>query len=132
MSSKNKQTPFLTFFSNESSGGIILALAAVAALIISNSSYGDWYQAFLSIPGQVLIGDGGLVLSKPLIVWVNDLWMAAFFFLVGLEIKREFLTGELSGPGQLTLPALSALGGMAVPALIYVALNQGDTVALQG
>ena len=133
MSNKSKHTSFFEFFSKESSGGIILALAAVAALIISNSSYGDLYQAFLSIPGQVLIGgDNGLVLDKPLIVWVNDLWMAAFFFLVGLEIKREFLAGELSGPGQLTLPALSALGGMAVPALIYVALNQGDAAALQG
>jgi NhaA family Na+:H+ antiporter len=132
MSTKGKHTSFFQFFSKESSGGIILALAAVAALIISNSSYGDLYQTFLSIPGQVLIGDNGLVLNKSLIVLVNDLWMAAFFFLVGLEIKREFLTGELSGPGQLTLPALSALGGMAVPALIYVALNKGDAAALQG
>lgn len=133
MSSKINHKSFFQFFSKESSGGIILALAAVAALIISNSSYGDLYQAFLSIPGEVLIGgDSGLVLSKPLIVWVNDLWMAAFFFLVGLEIKREFLAGELSGPGQLTLPALSALGGMAVPALIYVAFNQGNPAALQG
>ena len=132
MSTKGKHTSFFQFFSKESSGGIILALAAVAALVISNSSYGDLYQAFLSIPGQVIVGSDGLVLDKPLIVWVNDLWMAAFFFLVGLEIKREFLTGELSGPGQLTLPALSALGGMAAPALIYVALNQGDSAALQG
>lgn len=133
MSSKINHKSFFQFFSKESSGGIILALAAVAALIISNSSYGDLYQAFLSIPGEVLIGgDSGLVLSKPLIVWVNDLWMAAFFFLVGLEIKREFLAGELAGPGQLTLPALSALGGMAVPALIYVAFNQGNPAALQG
>jgi hypothetical protein len=94
---------------------------------------GDWYQSFLAIPGQVIIGgDQGLVLSKPLIVWVNDLWMAAFFFLVGLEIKREFLSGELSGPGQVTLPALSAVGGMAVPALIYVFFNQGDPLALKG
>ena len=132
MSNKSKHTSFFEFFSKESSGGIILALAAVAALIISNSSYGDLYQAFLSIPGQVIVGNDGMVLNKPLIIWVNDLWMAAFFFLVGLEIKREFLAGELSGPGQLTLPALSALGGMAVPALIYVALNQGDAAALQG
>ena len=132
MSSKNKQTPSFAFFSNKSSGGIILALAAISALIISNSSYGDWYQAFLSIPGQVLIGDGGLVLSKTLVVWVNDLWMTAFFFLIGLEIKREFLTGELSGPGQLRLPVLSALGGMAVPALIYIVMNQGDAAALHG
>jgi NhaA family Na+:H+ antiporter len=132
MSNKSKHTSFFEFFSKESSGGIILALAAVAALIISNSSYGDLYQAFLSIPGQVIVGNDGMVLNKPLIIWVNDLWMAAFFFLVGLEIKREFLAGELSGPGQLTLPALSAIGGMAVPALIYVALNQGDAAALQG
>lgn len=133
MSNKNKSSSFFEFFSKESSGGIVLAIAAIAALIISNSSLGDLYQAFLSTPGQVLIGsDGGLVLSKPLVVWVNDLWMAAFFFLVGLEIKREFLVGELSGPGQLTLPALSALGGMLVPALIYVSLNQGDPAALQG
>lgn len=132
MGTKGKHTSFFEFFSKESSGGIILAMAAVVALIVSNSSYGDLYQAFLSIPGQVLVGNDGLVLSKPLVVWVNDLWMAAFFFLVGLEIKREFLAGELSGPGQLTLPALSALGGMAMPALIYVALNQGDSAALQG
>ena len=132
MSNKSKHTSFFQFFSKESSGGIILALAAIAALIISNSAYGDLYQAFLSIPGQIIVGDDGLVLNKPLIVWVNDLWMAVFFFLVGLEIKREFLAGELSGPGQLTLPALSALGGMAVPALIYVVLNQGDSAALQG
>ena len=132
MSNKSKHTSFFQFFSKESSGGIILALAAIAALIISNSAYGDLYQAFLSIPGQIIVGDDGLVLNKPLIVWVNDLWMAVFFFLVGLEIKREVLAGELSGPGQLTLPALSALGGMAVPALIYVALNQGDSAALQG
>ncbi len=133
MNNKKSNSAFLNFFSTESSGGIVLAIAAVLALIISNSMLGDWYQSFLSIPGQVIIGgDQGLVLSKPLIVWVNDLWMAAFFFLVGLEIKREFLAGELSGPGQVTLPALSAVGGMAVPALIYVFFNQGDALALKG
>ncbi len=133
MNNKKSNSAFLNFFSTESSGGIVLAIAAVLALIISNSMLGDWYQSFLSIPGQVIIGgDQGLVLSKPLIVWVNDLWMAAFFFLVGLEIKREFLAGELSGPGQVTLPALSAVGGMAVPALIYVFFNQGDDLALKG
>ena len=133
MNNKKSNSAFLNFFSTESSGGIVLAMAAVLALIISNSMLGDWYQSFLSIPGQVIIGgDQGLVLSKPLIVWVNDLWMAAFFFLVGLEIKREFLAGELSGPGQVTLPALSAVGGMAVPALIYVFFNQGDALALKG
>jgi len=133
MSNKQRNSAFFNFFSTESSGGIVLAIAAVLALIISNSMFGDWYQSFLAIPGEVIIGgDQGLVLSKPLIVWVNDLWMAAFFFLVGLEIKREFLSGELSGPGQVTLPALSAVGGMAVPALIYVFFNHGDALALKG
>jgi NhaA family Na+:H+ antiporter len=132
MGNKIELTSRFAFFFNASSGGIILALAALAALLVSNSSYGNFYQAFLAFPGEIVIGHGVLVLSKPLVVWVNDLWMAAFFFLVGLEIKREFLAGELSGPGQLTLPALSALGGMTVPALIYVTLNHGDTAALQG
>lgn len=132
MSSKRKHFSIFQFISKESSGGIVLAIAAIAALVMSNSSLGYLYQAFLSIPGQVLVGDDALVLSKPLIVWVNDLWMAVFFFLVGLEIKREFLAGELSGPGQLTLPALAAIGGMLAPALIYVSLNQGNTEALQG
>lgn len=86
----------------------------------------------MSFPGEVRIGGDALVLSKPLILWVNDLWMAVFFFLVGLEIKREFVEGELSGPGQLVLPAAAALGGMVVPALIYAALNAGDAQALRG
>lgn len=120
------------FFAQESAPGIVLALAALAALLVSNSPWGAWYQFFLSIPGQVLIGDQALVLSKPLVVWVNDLWMAVFFFLVGLEIKREFLKGELSGPGQLLLPAVAALGGMLMPALIYTAINWGDSTALRG
>ncbi|PVE43298.1 Na+/H+ antiporter NhaA [Limnohabitans planktonicus] len=124
--------PFLRFFATESAPGMILALAAVAALLISNSPWGEWYRFFLNIPGQVVIGEQALVLSKPLILWVNDLWMAVFFFLVGLEIKREFLEGELSGPGQLLLPAVAALGGMLVPALIYSAINWGDAVALRG
>lgn len=120
------------FFAQESAPGIVLTLAALAALLVSNSPWGAWYQFFLSIPGQVLIGDQALVLSKPLVVWVNDLWMAVFFFLVGLEIKREFLEGELSGPGQLLLPAVAALGGMLMPALIYTAINWGDSTALRG
>ncbi len=120
------------FFAQESAPGIVLALAALAALLVSNSPWGAWYQFFLSIPGQVLIGDQVLVLSKPLVVWVNDLWMAVFFFLVGLEIKREFLEGELSGPGQLLLPAVAALGGMLMPALIYTTINWGDSTALRG
>ena len=73
-----------------------------------------------------------MVLSKPLLVWINDLWMAVFFFLVGLEIKRELLEGELASVSQAMLPAGAALGGMLVPALIYSAINWGDAVALRG
>lgn len=122
----------LRFLTHESSGGVVLALAALAALAISNSPWGAWYQFFLNIPGQVTVGEQALVLSKPLVLWVNDLWMAVFFFVVGLEIKREFLEGDLSGPGQLALPAVAALGGMLMPALLYTAINWGDATALRG
>jgi len=123
---------FTRFFAAESAGGIVLAIAALAALIVSNSSLADWYQGWLSLRGEVRVANDSLVLAKPLILWVNDLWMAIFFFLVGLEIKREFVEGELSGPGQLVLPAAAALGGMALPALIYAGINWGDANALRG
>lgn len=129
---KTVSRAFTRFFSSGSSGGIVLAIAAVFALMVSNSPLSDWYQSWLSTPGEVRIGGDTLVLAKPLLLWVNDLWMAVFFFLVGLEIKREFVEGELSGPGQLVLPAAAAFGGMAVPALIYTAINWGDAAALQG
>ncbi|MFX7879415.1 Na+/H+ antiporter NhaA, partial [Acinetobacter baumannii] len=73
-----------------------------------------------------------VVLSKPLLLWVNDLWMAVVFFLVGLEIKREFVEGELASRKQAILPAAAALGGMVVPAAIYALINLGDPVALRG
>lgn len=110
----------------------MLAVAALAALLMSNSAWAPLYTAFTQIPGEVNIGDGALVLAKPLIVWVNDLWMAVFFFLVGLEIKREFVSGELAQRSQAVLPAVAALGGMVVPALIYAGLNWRDPVALNG
>ncbi|QPF73363.1 Na+/H+ antiporter NhaA [Roseateles sp. DAIF2] len=125
------------FFASESSGGIVLALAALAALVCSNTpALSVFYQAFTQLPGELRIGPAGsesaLVLAKPLIVWVNDLWMAVFFLLVGLEIKREFVAGELADRKQALLPAVAALGGMAVPALIYSAINWGDAAALRG
>ncbi|HEX2010307.1 MAG TPA: Na+/H+ antiporter NhaA [Roseateles sp.] len=122
------------FFASESSGGIVLAIAALAALIISNSPGAPLYQAFTQLPGELRIGadERALVLAKPLIVWVNDLWMAVFFLLVGLEIKREFVAGELSTRAQAVLPAVAAVGGMVVPALIYAAINWGDAAALRG
>ena len=123
---------FRKFFASESSGGIVLALAAALALVVSNSGWADAYVAFTRIPGELRIGGDALVLAKPLIVWVNDLWMAAFFFLVGLEIKREFVSGELATRAQVVLPAAAALGGMVAPALIYAAINHGDPAALRG
>ncbi|MES1163851.1 MAG: Na+/H+ antiporter NhaA, partial [Rhizobacter sp.] len=111
--------------------GVVLAIAAVLALIVSNSPLGGWYKSFLQIPGELRLGEW-LVLAKPLMVWVNDLWMAVFFFVVGLEIKREVLAGELASVRQASLPAAAALGGMVVPALIYVALNHADATALRG
>lgn len=122
---------FARFFAGESAGGIVLALAAALALVASNSPWREAYAAFQNHPGTLDIG-GWLVLSKPLVVWVNDLWMAVFFFLVGLEIKRELLEGELSSRSQALLPAVAALGGMAVPALIYAGINAGDANALRG
>lgn len=123
---------FLRFFANESAGGIVLALAAVLALVISNSALSGWYQSYLGFKGEVRIGGDALVLAKPLILWVNDLWMAVFFFLVGLEIKREFVEGELATRAQAVLPAAAALGGMVVPAVIYTLINLGDPIALRG
>ena len=123
---------FDQFVHSQSVGGAVLAVAALLALLISNSPWRDAYGQFLQIPGELRLGVNWLVLSKPLLVWVNDLWMAVFFFLVGLEIKRELLEGELASPAQALLPAGAALGGMVAPALIYAAINWGDPVALRG
>ena len=120
------------FFASESAGGIVLAIAALLALVISNSPWAATYEAFRQFPGELRIGGDALVLAKPLLVWVNDLWMAVFFLLVGLEIKREFVAGELRTRSQAVLPLLAALGGMAVPALIYVGFNHADPQARHG
>ena len=120
------------FITSESAGGLVLALAAVAALTVANSTLGPAYREFIGLRGEVRIGNDWLVLSKPLLLWVNDLWMAVFFFVVWLEIKREVLGGELDTVKKALLPASAALGGMAVPALIYAALNFGDALALRG
>ncbi len=120
------------FIHSQSLSGVVLALAAVLALIISNSPWSEGYARFLQLPGELRVGQDWLVLSKSLLHWVNDLWMAVFFFLVGLEIKREMLDGELASRSQALLPAGAALGGMLVPALIYVGINWGDSIALRG
>ena len=122
---------FIDFLSHEATGGVVLGIATIAALAFSNSPWRDLYTEFTRMPGTVDVG-GLLVLHKPLVVWVNDLWMAVFFFLVGLEIKREFVEGELASSSQAVLPAAAALGGMVIPAGIYALINAGDAVALRG
>lgn len=118
------------FLRLEAAGGIVLAGAALAALILANSPLSYLYEQFLAIPGAVVVGE--LEIRKPLLLWLNDGWMAVFFFLVGLEIKRELVEGELSDLRASALPVIGAAGGMAVPALVYVALNWGDPNALRG
>ena len=115
---------------HEAAGGVLLMLAAAMALVLDNSPLAHLYDALLTIPMVVQVG--ALALEKPLLLWINDGLMALFFLLVGLEIKREFLEGNLSSWRQAVLPALGALGGMAAPALIYVAFNADDPVTLRG
>lgn len=118
------------FIDHEASGGIILIAAAILALIMDNSALAGLYDRLLSTPMVVEIG--ALSLDKPLLLWINDGLMAVFFLLVGLEIKREFLEGQLASTDQIVLPGLAAIGGMAMPALVYVWLNWGDASALGG
>ena len=121
-----------SFINAQTIGGVLLALAALLALVLSNSPWSEVYLRLLQFPVEIRLGGDALVLAKPMLIWVNDLWMAVFFFLVGLEIKRELLDGELASFRQVLLPAGAALGGMVVPALIYAAINANDAVALQG
>ncbi|HKZ05635.1 MAG TPA: Na+/H+ antiporter NhaA [Methylomirabilota bacterium] len=118
------------FLRLQSAGGIVLMLAAAIALAIANTPAGGLYQALLDTPVEVRIG--ALRLAKPLLLWINDGLMAVFFFVVGLELKREVMEGELANPAQIVLPALAAAGGMAAPAAIYWGLNAGDPVGIRG
>ncbi len=112
------------FLALESAGGILLAAAAAAAMLFANSPLERVYGAFLETPVEVRAGS--FEIGKPLLLWINEGLMAVFFFLVGLELKREAVEGELSRPAQIALPAVAALGGMAAPAAIYAALNWND------
>jgi len=124
------QATIKNFLKMESAGGIVLMAAAVLAMIAANSSASGLYGYFLDTPVEVRVG--ALQIAKPLFLWVNDGLMAIFFFLVGLELKREFLEGELSRPANVLLPALGAVGGMVGPVAIFVWFNSGDAVAMQG
>ncbi|MDP9378626.1 MAG: Na+/H+ antiporter NhaA [Chloroflexota bacterium] len=113
--------PISEFMHEEASGGIVLMLCAIAALIWANSPWADAYTSLWQT--RVTIGPEGYDISKDLLHWINDGLMAVFFFVVGLEIKREVLVGELASLRQAALPIAAALGGMVVPALIYLSLN---------
>ncbi len=120
--------PFKWFFKLESASGLLLLIAAVIALILSNSNLSENYFGILKT--HILIGTQNFGLDLSILHWINDVLMCVFFFIVTLEIKREFIHGELSRPKQASLPIIAAIGGMAVPAIIYVIINfkTGDTI----
>lgn len=118
------------FIRLESAGGILLLAATILAMILNNSPLAGLDNLLLETTVAVQVGD--LLISKPLILWVNDGLMAIFFFLIGLEIKREVVEGELSSLRQIVLPGLGAVGGIVVPALIYFLFNRGDQAAIDG
>ena len=118
------------FLRLETAGGFLLVGALVLAIIAANSPLKPLYDIFLDTPVEVRIG--ALKLAKPLLLWINDALMTLFFLLVGLELKREVLAGQLSSPSKVALPALAAIAGIAVPAVIYTAFNAGDAAAMRG
>jgi NhaA family Na+:H+ antiporter len=124
------RSTFTRFFQLEAASGLLLIAAAALALIINNSSLSWLYNGLLDTP--VVAQIGALKIAKPLLLWINDGLMAMFFLLIGLEVKREVLDGQLSKPSQIVLPGAAAIGGMVVPALIYWFINRDDPSALGG
>ena len=122
------RSTFTRFFQLEAASGLLLIAAAALALIINNSPLSHYYTAFLDVPVAVQIG--ALQIAKPSLLWINDGLMALFFLLIGLEVKRELLEGQLSKPSQVVLPGAAAIGGMVVPALIYWYINKDYPDAL--
>ena len=122
--------PFKWFFKLEAASGIVLLIAAVIALILSNSDLSGYY--FGTLKTHILVGTQNFGLNLSILHWINDVLMCVFFFVVTLEIKREFIHGELSNPKQASLPIIAAIGGMAVPAIIYVIINFETGNTLRG
>ena len=122
--------PFRWFFKLEAASGLVLLIAAVIALILSNTNLRDYYFDILNI--HILIGTKNFGLDLSIIHWINDALMAVFFFVVTLEIKREFVQGELSKPKQALLPIIGAIGGMAIPALLYIIINFETGYTIRG
>ena len=119
-----------SFLKLESASGILLIIATILALIFANTGLSVYYNLLLSTPVEIRIGE--LIVAKPLLLWINDGLMAVFFFLVGLELKRELIEGELSDKKNIILPGVGAIGGMLVPALVYAYFNYDDPTAMQG
>ena len=122
--------PFKWFFKLEAASGLVLIIAAIIALILSNTNLSSFYFSILNT--HILIGTKNFGLDLSILHWINDALMAIFFFIVTLEIKREFIHGELSNPKQALLPIIGAIGGMAVPALIYIIINIDNGYTLKG
>ncbi len=118
------------FLKMESASGILLMGATVLAMVAANSFVSQYYSALFQIPVEIRVG--ALHIAKPMLLWINDGLMAIFFLLIGLEVKRELLEGQLSSLSQVALPGMAAVGGMVAPALCYVLLNLGDSEALSG
>ncbi|AWK13788.1 Na+/H+ antiporter NhaA [Candidatus Fukatsuia symbiotica] len=118
------------FLRLEAAGGLILIMTAIVALTLANSPLYNFYQMFIDTP--VVVKIASLEIDKPLLLWINDGLMAIFFLVVGLEVKRELLQGSLAGRDKAVFPAIAALGGMLVPAVIYLLFNGADEITRQG
>lgn len=118
------------FIKKESAAGILLVTAALMAIAVANSPLSAIYTSLLNLPIAITIDD--FAINKPMVLWINDGLMAWFFLLIGLEIKREVVEGELSSPDKVALPLIAAIGGMAGPALIYVGFNLHNPETLRG
>jgi NhaA family Na+:H+ antiporter len=126
----SEETAITRFLKLETSGGIILMFATAVALVLVNTPLESMYALLIDTPIEIRIGT--FEIAKPLLLWINDGLMAVFFFLVGLELKRELIEGELSDRRKIILPGVGAIGGMLVPALIYTFFNAGDEIAMKG
>lgn len=123
-------SPLSRFLPKEALPGLLLMASMLVALIVANSGLSEWYAQLLAVKAQVSVGD--FAIAKPILLWINDGFMAVFFFLVGLELKREVMAGELSDKKKVVLPLLAALGGIVLPATIYALVNRHDPAALRG
>jgi len=127
----NSNAKFITrFLKLESLGGIILMFAALGAMLLANSPLAPYYNLLIDTPVEIRVGS--FMIAKPLLMWINDGLMTVFFFMVGLELKRELIEGELSDKRKIILPGVGAIGGMLIPALIYTYFNAGDAIAMKG